>query len=222
MNRIDGIITHTFRPIDDDARRIVLDMRGLHVNKVYMAESNEALKFYTHPYNYITNGNNDQLIIQLNERSVHDEIIKITIEYTVTDKSTAISWVPASQTRDGKYKFLFSQCEAIHCRSIAPFQDTPAIKSTFYARLKVKEPYIAIASGVKAKEYKEKDMMVYEYEQKIPVQSYLFAVVVGNLKYESTGPRTGVYDAPEHVGESAKTLSEMESFLNIVRLSIKP
>lgn len=40
-----------------------------------------------------------------------------------------------SQTKSGKYPYLYSQSQAIHGRSMIPCQDTPAIKATYSSRV---------------------------------------------------------------------------------------
>ncbi len=40
------------------------------------------------------------------------------------------------QTKSGKYPYLYSQSQAIHARSMLPCQDTPAIKSTYSAKVR--------------------------------------------------------------------------------------
>jgi leukotriene-A4 hydrolase len=46
---------------------------------------------------------------------------------------------------------LFNQCEDIACRSVAPMQDTPAIKITYEAKVLVKNEFVAMMSANKTK-----------------------------------------------------------------------
>jgi len=221
---ISGSIVHTFRLLSSDLRRIVLDTRDLNIKKVEYIDdvqrSQKSLTYYIENYNYITNSKNEQLVIELPKglASEYGSIIKVKIEYSVNKKATAVSWVPKEQTFDGKHPFLYTQCEAIHCRSIAPLQDSPAIKSTFNATIRIKEPYLAIVSGLLVSNKTEEGMRIYEYEQKIPVPSYLLALVAGDIHYKKVSKRTGVFAESTKLNEIAEELSEMEVFLNIVIL----
>jgi len=61
------------------------------------------------------------------------ETVHIGIEYTTGPKGQAFSWLKASQTAGGKLPYMFTQCEDINCRSVAPLQDTPSNRITYSA-----------------------------------------------------------------------------------------
>ena len=53
--------------------------------------------------------------------------MKITITYTTADDASALQWLPPEQTAGKTHPYLFSQCEAIHCRSMVPLQGVNSI-----------------------------------------------------------------------------------------------
>jgi leukotriene-A4 hydrolase len=55
----------------------------------------------------------------------------------------------------------------------------------------------------------------YHFENKIPIPSYLLAIAVGKLEYQSTGPRTGVIAEPgdDALKKYADELSDLETLL---------
>lgn len=64
-------------------------------------------------------------------------LFKLRVIYNTNNETTAISWLTAEQTAGKKMPYLFTQCETIACRSVAPMQDTPANKVTYEAKVTV-------------------------------------------------------------------------------------
>jgi leukotriene-A4 hydrolase len=75
------------------------------------------------------------------------EQLDIIVTYSTNSKSTAINWLKPSQTAGKKLPYLFSQCETIACRSIAPMMDTPSIKITYESEVKVKKEFAVYMSA---------------------------------------------------------------------------
>ena len=48
----------------------------------------------------------------------------LKILYKTSDKTTVISWLTPAQTAGKRLSYLFTICEDIACRSVAPMQDT--------------------------------------------------------------------------------------------------
>jgi leukotriene-A4 hydrolase len=78
---------------------------------------------------------------------------------------------------------MFTQCEDIACRSVAPMQDTPAIRVTYGATVTVEKPYVVHMSANKSEDlsYGNDTHSVFYFENNIPMASYLIAIAVGNL-----------------------------------------
>jgi len=73
--------------------------------------------------------------VKLHEPANIGDEIYVNITYKTNNESTAISWLTKEQTHDKTMTYLYSQCEDIACRSIAPLQDTPANKFTYTANI---------------------------------------------------------------------------------------
>ena len=61
--------------------------------------------------------------------------VKIKINYETTQNCTALQWLSPSQTAEKTHPYMFSQCQAIHCRSMLPCQDTPSVKMPYSAEV---------------------------------------------------------------------------------------
>lgn len=74
-----------------------------------------------------------------------DEFVKI--HYRTNEKSLAINWLTKDQTAGKKLPYLFTQCESIACRSLAPMMDSPAIKITYDAGITVQKDFVVKMSA---------------------------------------------------------------------------
>lgn len=203
---------------DKESQEIVLDSSYLSVSsvKVNSAESKWEVKGRAEPLGA-------PLHIPVPAGAGKGEIVKVDIELATTDKCTALQWLTPSQTSNKKAPFMFSQCQAIHARSLFPCQDTPDIKSTYSFR--ITSPHVVVASGVASGEPAPQsgDDKLYTFEQKVPIPSYLFALASGDIATASIGPRSLVATSPEQL-EGAKWEFEhdMEKFMEAAEKLVFP
>lgn len=139
---------------------------------------------------------------------------QVRIKYTTNSNSTSVSWMTPEQTACKKLPYLYTQCEDIACRSVAPMQDTPSVKATYDAKVTVKKGFVvkmsANATGVKDIGV---DLVQYSFENQIKMPSYLIAIAVGDLEYRSLGNRVGVITEPCRIDAVAW---ELESLPDLV------
>ncbi|CAN6674601.1 leucine aminopeptidase 2 [Trichomonascus vanleenenianus] len=127
----------------------------------------------------------------------------LEIEFSTTDKCTAIQWLNKEQTAGQKAPYLFSQCQAIHARSLFPCFDTPSVKSKYNFTLQ--SLYPALSSGNVASESDRtpeplpnapEGSQVFRFVQHMPIPSYLVCIASGDLDSANIGPRSQVYTEP--------------------------
>ena len=136
-----------------------------------------------------------------------------TLTFRTSPEARALQWLSADQTAGGTHPFLFSQCQAIHARSIFPCQDTPSVRFTYSAEVVVPQGLVAAmaAEQVGIDESGGYNSTVFRFRMPQPIPSYLFALAVGNLEFRELGPRTGVYAEPEVVESAAWEFAENET-----------
>lgn len=138
---------------------------------------------------------------------------EITIDYETGPGASALQWLEPEQTADGTDPFLFTQCQAIHARSVVPLQDTPTARLRFDAHVSVPTRLRALmAAGFESrKENGERSIEHWSMAQ--PVPPYLFAMAVGRLDGRDLGPRTRVWAEPSRLEEAAWEFAEVERLL---------
>ncbi|KAG0270132.1 Leukotriene A-4 hydrolase [Actinomortierella ambigua] len=137
---------------------------------------------------------------------------KVIVDYATTQECTAAQWLEPSQTVGKKHPYLFTQCQAIHARSLVPCQDSPSVKLTYSANIKA--PLRAVMSAVPTGEENNADgTTTYKFAQKTRMPSYLIALAVGNLEGREIGPRSTVWTEPEVIEAAAWEFVDTENFI---------
>jgi leukotriene-A4 hydrolase len=117
---------------------------------------------------------------------------------------------------------MFTQCEDINCRSVAPLQDTPANRITYSADISVLSEYVVKMSANDTTQVTADGYTTYSFSCTIPIPCYLIAMAVGDIEYRSLGDRVGVLTEPSMMDEVAECLSDMGSILDAVEAYAGP
>ncbi|THD21635.1 Leukotriene A-4 hydrolase [Fasciola hepatica] len=146
-----------------------------------------------------------------------DPQFDVEIAYKTSPNSSALQWLEPELTADRKLPFMFSQCQAIHARSLFPCQDTPSVKATFEAVVHAPKEAVVVMGGVRTKQpsvsNRGDQWMTYHYEQTIPIPSYLVTIACGDLASERVGPRSSVWAERSVVAKAAKEFADIEKML---------
>ena len=135
----------------------------------------------------------------------------VTIWYKTSPDAKALQWLRPEQTNGKTKPFLFTQSQAILARTWIPLQDSPGIRFTYEARVQAPEGLMAVMSASNPQAVSEDSR--YYFEMKQPIPSYLMALAVGDLRFQATGPRTGVYAESAILEASAWEFGETEALI---------
>ncbi|EEY14431.1 leukotriene A-4 hydrolase [Verticillium alfalfae VaMs.102] len=124
------------------SKEIILDSSFVKVSgvKVNQATSQWDLKDRSEPFG-------SPLHVSVPEGAARGDVVRVEIDLETTSKCTAVQFLTPAQTSNKKHPYMFTQCQAIHARSLFPCQDTPDVKSTY--TFKIQSSLAVIASGVK-------------------------------------------------------------------------
>ena len=107
---------------------------------------------------------------------------KVTVDYHTTEACSALQWLPPAQTAGKIYPYVFTQCQAIHARSLVPCQDVTRVKFTYMATVTTPEWATAVLSAVQDQSERVNEAVISVWKQTVPISSYLLALAIGQLE----------------------------------------
>ncbi|HEX7150873.1 MAG TPA: M1 family metallopeptidase [Thermoanaerobaculia bacterium] len=169
-----------------DAKTLILDARDLTINSVTLQPGNKPSQFKLGEAKGTFGA---PLTIPLEA-----DTNAVTINYATSPNAGALQWLEPAQTAGKMHPFLLSQSQAILARTWVPTQDTPQVRFTYDAKIRVPRELLALM-GAENPQAKSPDG-VYNFRMPQPVPSYLLVVAAGDLEFRPLGPNSGVYAEP--------------------------
>jgi aminopeptidase N len=127
----------------------------------------------------------------------------VRIRYSTSPQASALQWLSPSQTAGGQHPFLYSQCQPIHARSLAPLQDTARIRIRVGGRFTVPEHLRALMGAASlGREQSGTGEAVDVFEMPQPIPPYLVAFAVGDVASRQLSDRSAVW-AERSVADAA-------------------
>jgi aminopeptidase N len=188
------------------ADHLDLDTRDLKVKKVTDAATGKALVFSLEP---AVPHLGQRLRITLPRPNPR----RVRVEYETSPQASALQWLEPRQTTSGKLPFLFTQSEAIHARTWIPTQDSPGVRVTYDAVVRVPAGMVAVMSAAHAADQREKGIFRFRMAQ--PIAPYLIALAVGEIAFKPVSARTGVYAEPGVVEKAAWEFTDVEKMVKV-------
>ncbi|KAI0063061.1 zincin [Artomyces pyxidatus] len=213
---ISGSATHSLA-VKEDVEEVIFDTGDLEIHKV---EVEGKPGTFTLGQKHEVMGS--ALHIPLPSGVKAGSNISVVVFYKTTKDSTALQWLDKEQTQGNQFPYLFSQCQPIYARTLAPLQDTSSLKITYSARVASVLP--VLLSAIRVSPASEgpvhdgktvgTDVVTYFYKQPVAIPSYLIAIASGNVHYrafpaiEGKTWKSGVWAEPELMDASYWEFSE--------------
>lgn len=238
-NPFDALVTHTDFEIDVDFEReildcyckhrllirkegcdsLLLDSQALAVKKV-LVQGQEA----EHSITQSTDALGQAISVPLPKSCKEGDTIDVEFWWSTAKGAVAAQWLPAESTAGKKHPFLFTQCQAIHARSLYPCQDTPGAKFTYTAVVRTPKELVALMSSLKRQvgDASENSLRLlsetdtttlHSFDQPKPISPYLFALAVGNLDKRDLSPISAVWAEPEMVDDAKAEFEDIPKFI---------
>ena len=183
---------------EQGATALMLDTNGLDIRKVTLQPGNAPGQFKL--------GNPDPILGRSLEIPIHPETETVAIEYSSAPDAKALQWLEPAMTAGKKHPFLLSQSQAILARTWVPCQDTPSVRFTYDATVRVPKELLALMSAENPQARTETG--VYQFRMPHPIPSYLLAIAVGEIEFRPFDTRSGVYAELPLIDASAREFSD--------------
>jgi leukotriene-A4 hydrolase len=222
---ITGVAALELKRVDPRATQIVLDTKDLMILDV-MQKATDVLGatgknqtiWVSRPFHLEKPDPilGSALVIELPLSKRGSESIRI--DYETLPDSAALQWLTPKQTARHK-PFLYTNSEPIGARSWIPLQDTPQVRATYKAKVHTDYDVRAVMSAENDPKAKHGE---YSFVMPQAVPSYLIALAVGDLEFQETGPRTGVYAEKSMIKEAAKEFADTELMIQATEKMFGP
>jgi len=197
---LDGTATIDFETVDPTANLLQLDTKDLTIRSVQGLASGDKWV----PVDYVLHEKDDVMGSMLDIPFTKD-MNKVRISYRTSPKAEGLQWLSPAQTAGKKLPYLFSQAQALNARTMTPVQDTPAVRITYDATLRVPDGLLPLMS---AEQGAKDENGEYHFKMPQPIPSYLLAIAVGDIKFKAINDHIGVYAESYILDAAAEEFSE--------------
>ena len=200
---LSGVATIDFTRLDAEAKELILDTKDLTIVSVLLFSGDEAAPA-DFAKNFFLDDADDVLGSKLTI-PLSATANKVKINYRTSPKAEGLQWLSPAQTAGKVHPYLFSQAQALNARTMAPVQDTPAVRMTYSATLRVPDALLPLMS---AEQGTKDENGEYHFNMPQPIPSYLLAIAVGDIKFKAINDHIGVYAEQYILDASAEEFSE--------------
>ena len=134
----------------------------------------------------------------------------VRIRYRTVPTAAALQWLAPAQTA-GTQPFLFTQSQAILARTWLPCQDSPGIRFTYEATVRVPAHLLALMSAENPRQRSPSGE--YRFRMTQPIPAYLMALAVGDPAYAPLSGRTGIYAEPATLPSATHEFADLENMV---------
>jgi aminopeptidase N len=204
--------------LDPNATELVLDTRGLDIRdvsekptSVIGALSKSETTWVSRPF-HLDKADpilGSPLVIELPPHKRSTQIIKI--DYVTSPDAASLHWLTEAQTAGRHQPLMYTLSSPIGARGWIPLQDTALVRVTYSALIHTDRDVLAVMSARNDPDVKHNGEYAFVMRDAIPPSR--MALVVGDLRFKATGPRTGVYAEKPLLADAVKEFADTESLL---------
>jgi leukotriene-A4 hydrolase len=191
---------------EQPGKPLILDTRDLKVSKMEVSSDGNTWSPTTFQI-----GSSDKTLGAPLTIDLPANASQVRILYETVPSASGLQWLTPQQTAGKKHPFLFTQSQAIHARSWIPTQDSPGVRVTYTAKIRIPAGLRAVMSA--RNNPNQKDGTEFTFDMPQPIPSYLIALAVGDLDFSAISKRTGVWAEPSVLDKAATELADTEKMV---------
>jgi len=183
-----------------------LDTKGLTIQSVY-GDNGQPIPFQLEE--------EEPILGQRLRLDLPDGTKSIMLSYVTSPEAIALQWFEPEMTLGNREPFMYSQCQAIHARTIVPCQDTPRVRVSYTALVTVPEYITAVMSAGPQGQIRDvaPGVSTFKFNMPQPIPPYLLAIAAGGLEARDLSTRARVWAEPEMVERAAYEFGEVEQMI---------
>ncbi|MDX2245408.1 MAG: M1 family metallopeptidase [Bacteroidia bacterium] len=205
---LEGTALLSIEKVSRSADDLYLDVKDMDIHSVAISSDGKEEQVAKFTFGEPDSILGQSLIVPLRQNTKF-----VSIVYSTHPGAEALQFLPKELTADKLAPFLLTQSQAINARTWIPIQDSPGIRFTYNATVKVPDGLMAVMSAQNPTETIPGG--VYSFEMSQPVPAYLMALAVGKFAFKSVGERTGIYAEPGVLEAAAWEFAEVEQMMTI-------
>jgi leukotriene-A4 hydrolase len=229
QKRISGSVGHVVKVLADNVSQVIFDSRNIHLTGDILI-NNKKVSFTVDKEDPVLGG---KITITIPpELRKQDTLFSVHFPYYIDSTASAVQWLEPNATAGKKFPFVFTQCQAIHARSLFPCMDSPGIKTPYSAKVTAPKWCTVLMSALASNYITEtnsgnadsnangndkmnvdNDHKVFYWTQPIPTSPYLVALAAGNLSSLDVSPRVRIWSEPEVIESAHFEFGETEEFI---------
>ena len=214
---------HTVLVKEAGCKEVLFDSKSLNISKATVQGAETSISCIQS-----TDSLGTAISVPLPTNVGANEIVHVCFWWSTSPSGAlGLQWLPKELTAGKKHPYLFTQCQAIHARTVYPCQDTPGAKFTYTAAVKVPKGLTAVMSAISVADlgevskprdltYLEEDetsSSIFQFSQNLPISSYLFALAVGHLESRDLTTSNRIWSEPEMIEASVREFEDIPKFI---------